>query len=215
MIRIIGDIHQRYDIYSSFLNVERSICLGDMGFDYTYLLENVDPIKHKFFGGNHDNYDKINIPHNLGDFGIVDNMFFVRGAWSIDREYRYRTQTPDNKLIWEEEELNDAQGMEALIIYQEFNGDIVLTHEAPLSIVKYVTNPKFAKVFGYEGVIKTRTNQLLNCFLEKPPKLWLFGHYHIKFVKKIGPTMFCCVNMESYIDLYNDFFTYSGQKFNF
>lgn len=212
-MRIIGDIHEQYGIYKNLLT-KPSIQIGDMGFNYKPLV-NIG-LEHRFFGGNHDNYDEImGVPNNLGDFGEIDldteKAFFIRGGWSIDRAYRTL-----GKSLWADEELPIDKCFQCIEAYEQTNADIVLSHECPLSIVEYVTDPKFAKMFGYEGIIKTRTNQLLQHLYEiRQPKLWCFGHYHTRFVKKVGQTTFVCVNQEEYIDLYQNKFIYNNLVYEF
>src|ERR1700678_4502205 len=79
-LRVIGDVHGQIDPddllagYSqSYLAVTagaaHSVQIGDLGNGDAYdrLIARVDANHHRFFPGNHDNYDRLP-PHNLGDF---------------------------------------------------------------------------------------------------------------------------------------------------
>lgn len=193
-IRIIGDVHQQYqDYFEATKDCDGSIQIGDMGFDYSPL-DKIDPIKHCFFGGNHESYDKLyDLEHNIGNYGRIFNnkIFFVRGAWSIDQKYR----TPE--LDWfSEEELSEKNLELATICYLENKPEIMLTHESPFNLLQYLDlNPRFAKSYGFEdSLIKTRTNQALQNMLDNhKPKLWIYGHYHKDFDKTIDGTRFICL----------------------
>ena len=204
MLRVIGDIHGNYKKYGQLISLARqSICVGDMGFDYKPLNQ-FDPTNHKIIGGNHDNYDIIDmVPHNLGDYGVFESIigpiFFIRGAWSIDRAYR--TAGVD---WWEAEQLSYYQLQSAIKAYRASQAPIIITHEAPLSLVPHVTNPEIARSFGYDDIVPTRTNLALDTIYQtKPPKLWVFGHYHTNRVIQ-GNCMAICVGETRAIDIINE-----------
>jgi len=153
-LRIIGDVHGHKERYLRLLRkAEYSLQIGDMGFEYNFL-NSVDPDKHRFFGGNHDNYDRINdVPHNLGNHGIhtvpgFGDIFFVRGAYSIDQVYR-----TEGVSWWRAEELNHQEAQKALEEYRKIKPDFVVTHSCPASIVRHITSSNWIK--------KTTTNSLL------------------------------------------------------
>lgn len=158
MLRIIGDVHNFHEEYCTIAQeAEYSICVGDVGFDYTYITNNLDPEKHKIIGGNHDNYEfddtKTNYHekyfkqsrHFLGDFGTYNvpnfcDIFYVRGAWSIDQKNR------TIGIDWFPcEELTRAECDDALELYQTVKPEFVITHEAPFSLLPYVTSLEVAK----------------------------------------------------------------------
>ncbi len=186
--RIIGDVHGYKEKYKKLCNkAEYTIQLGDNDFDYIHM-DRLDPQKHKFFGGNHDNYDKINDqPHCLGDFGVhiipnFGNIFFVRGGFSRDQWSR-----TENVSWWRDEELSFEQCREAISLYEHVKPSFMITHECPYDIVSHMIYP--------QSVIKTRTNQLLNVMLAAhQPKMWVFGHYHVSWRKRIDNTDFVCLN---------------------
>lgn len=186
-LRIIGDVHGLKEKYLHLLRkTEYSIQLGDMGFDYDFL-KSVDSERHKFFGGNHDNYNKIDVPHNLGNHGVYSipnwgDIFFVRGAYSID--WAHRTL---GVSWWFAEELNCREAQEALEAYGKAKPNFVITHGCPTSIVQYVT--------GSTWVERTQTGNLLQAMLDiHKPQVWVFGHFHKSWRQKIVETEFICLN---------------------
>ena len=225
--RFIGDVHGHQGRYVKLATeADYSIQVGDMGFNYDKLKSDLPYGRHWFLGGNHDNYTRGPCPtcgnsvswcdkcrgrgwvysempqHYLGDHGIVQipkigNVFFVRGAWSIDQAYR----TP--MLDWfEDEECDDATFESALSCYQKCLPDIMVTHTCPRSIVPHVP---FRRLFG-KGIIETRTDKALDWMLvAHRPKLWIFGHYHVSWTEKIDGTTFKCLNELESFDLSQDF----------
>ena len=185
-LRLIGDIHTDREKYLSLIEgAEYSLQVGDLDIlGFEWLVNNkIDSDKHKFIGGNHDNYDNMNVPHNLGDFGVwsvpnFGDIFFVRGAWSIDQ--RYRTIGMD---WWPEEELSVKQCEEAIALYAEVKPKILVSHACPTNIVKHLVNPQFAFNMGFtQSIIRTKTDAMLHSMLvHHLPRLHIFGHYHKKF----------------------------------
>lgn len=169
--------------------VEYSLCVGDVGFDYQYLIDNnVDPIKNRLIFGNHDNYDKVNqVPHNLGDFGVwsvpdFGDIFFVRGAWSIDAKFR----TPGFDW-WADEEMSYNRCQEAIDLYKQVKPNILISHACPTVVTPYLTNATFAAHFGFKDPIITRTDTMLQQMVEfHAPRLSVFGHFHKAFKKWVN-----------------------------
>lgn len=196
MITLIGDVHGKYKRYHEIIREKDrhpySVQLGDFGFDYT-TLKNVDPKHHVFIGGNHDQYDIINdIPHYLGDYGYVNNFngidfFYYRGAYSIDRQYR--TIGID---WWENEQVSIDQFMKARELYREVKPDLVITHDAPESIVPYLLSPGSRL---YQNMTGWALNELFNIH---QPKRWRFGHFHKSWRMTISGTDFRCLNELEY-----------------
>lgn len=190
-ITIIGDVHGKYrrmhEIIREKDRYEYIVQLGDLGFSYD-TLDNVDPNKFKIVGGNHDNMDKIiHIPHYLGDYGYTElngiSFFFYRGAYSIDRQYR--TVGID---WWENEQVSIDQFMKARELYRETKPDIVITHDAPETIVPYLLNPGSQL---YQNMTGWALNELFNIH---QPKIWRFGHFHKSWSMDINGTNFKCLN---------------------
>ncbi len=208
-IRVIGDIHGQPNVYKKIIEgADASVQLGDLAFDYRFL-GNVDDNHHKFFGGNHDNYDKcFAYPHCLGDYGneILNGVgfYFVRGGFSIDRDYRERHYAfTGQKSWWENEEMPDRQMWDCLQHYSDTKPDLVITHECPRSVSELIGNPDILRNFGFDPeTFTTRTSELLEtCFRFYQPKVWIFGHYHKRQELTIGRTRFICLPEFGYCDV--------------
>ncbi len=176
----IGDVHGKYQEYNKIIQqYSPTIQVGDFGFDYS-ILDGVDPSQHRILGGNHDNYDKIHkCPHYLGDYGLYRNIFFVRGANSIDRHLR--TEGVD---WWRQEELTYLKLQDTLEQYQQSKPKIVVTHDCPTIVTQFLVR----------GCIPSRTDQFLQCLFDiHQPELWIFGHYHIRADNILNGTRFICL----------------------
>lgn len=223
MLRVIGDIHKARGLYRVFTDPESygsdlsSIQVGDMDLDYEWMVESkIDPERHRFFTGNHDNMDRAALsPYNLGDYGTwsvpgFGDVFFIRGAWSIDNKSYYRHDVPkvidgvlEEKNYWPEtEELSLEQCNAAIALYEQVKPKFVLSHECPLDVVPEVTDADFTRNMGYsQPFIKTRTNQALSAmFSIHQPKVWCFGHYHRRKRFEHNNTQFFCVGLRTYVD---------------
>jgi len=196
-LTLVGDVHENLADYVRLVEPsEYSIQLGDLGFNYS-LLEQLDPARHRFLPGNHDNYAALP-PHALGDFGVwkipraepegpSGEIFFVRGAFSIDRSSR-----TENVDWFTQEELTEEQLAEATRLYAEVKPDFVISHDCPTSLLPYVTNYRSAM----------QTNQGLQKMLDiHRPKRWIFAHHHFTWGKEIDGTLFICVGELAALDM--------------
>ena len=231
-LRIIGDVHgwidekhpERYipnknSPYKmgSYLDITRdceySIQLGDMGFNYKALQKLRPKGHHIFFPGNHDNYDslkKVNdiyFPSTGMNFGYDRHggisYFYVRGAFSIDKEYRLADERRTNyKSWWEEEELIYSEAQKCLSLYELVRPDLVITHSCPHSIQKMLSTRTLID-FGFDSVtFRTNTGMLLQTMLDThSPTKWFFGHFHRDWEKKVQGTHFYCVGELSWVTL--------------
>lgn len=196
MLTIVGDVHGNYHPYIDLVkDTEASIQLGDMGFVYNGLAK-LDPGKHKFFGGNHDNYGLYyKSPHALGDFGVEElggvTFFYVRGAFSIDKKYRSAGIS-----WWPEEELTREEFEKARKLYVEVKPDIMITHESPRQVSELIGNPGVLREFGFDpDRFTTNTSEgLQDLFDLYHPKEWYFGHFHKSWTRKVNGTIFHCLN---------------------
>lgn len=200
---IISDLHGnavKHLAYSK--QYEYTVQVGDLGFSYEYL-KDIDPAKHKFIGGNHDNYTVLTHrppDHYLGDFGSVAlgglNFFFVRGAWSIDINMR----TPGISW-WPEEELSLRRLQEAVDAYAAVKPNVMMTHDCPRSVVEHVSDPMMLVDFGHDIDHQTNTQLALQKMLEiHQPRYWYFGHYHRHKPFMSGSTLFYCIGVELAIE---------------
>lgn len=193
--RLIGDVHGHYEYYHRLLRKAKStVQVGDFGFKYT-TLSLVDAKRHKILGGNHDNYDDIELwPHFLGDYGVhtvegFGDIFFVRGGLSIDRHLR-----TEGVSWWAKEELDMAKCYAALTEYRKVKPAFVVSHVCPKSIVPYATQSLH--------IIPSRTDQLLEeMFAAHRPQRWVFGHYHKSWNKVVDDTLFTCLDELECLDL--------------
>jgi hypothetical protein len=196
-LTVVGDVHSNIADYLRLVRDSAySIQLGDLGFDYS-LLEQLDPACHRFLPGNHDNYAALP-PHALGDFGVWSvpdadleevsgDIFFVRGAFSIDRLSR-----TENVDWFAEEELSDEQFAQAVALYAKRKPDFVISHDCPTAILRYVSN------FGSPA----RTNRHLQQMLDvHRPKRWFFAHHHFTWGRQIDGTLFFCIGELAALDM--------------
>jgi len=190
MFTAIGDAHGYYDRYVKIARKrDCTLQIGDLGFKYG-CLENLDPERHKIVAGNHDNYDILpGLPHYLGDWGNTSlggtEFFFLRGAYSIDR---------DSRTIgldwWSQEEIPIEAFMEAREVYRERKPRIVITHTCPESLAPAFLNPRYS-----HRVHVTKTGWMLDeLFNIHQPELWVFGHFHMSKTITEGRTRFTCLN---------------------
>jgi len=122
-------------------------------------------------------------------FHIIQNkkIFAIRGALSVDKEYR-----TENVDYWKEEELNEIEKEEIINFLKNNNEkfDYIISHTAPAFIVKqliekYNVNPK--KLDNTSLFL----DKIYNKYLKNNFKFWLFGHFHLD------------VKINNFIGLYN------------
>lgn len=181
---LIGDVHGWSNKHLGIAKtVPYTLQVGDLGFRYRYLLDELDPECHKFIGGNHDNYDILKtgaIPHYLEDYGVWRGLAYVRGAYSVDRQWR--TQGLD---WWPEEEIEASKLPEIEAWWRAQKPRVLVTHEAPQG------------VFGLLGIpdpIKTKTASFLQHLWEiHQPEEWYHGHHHQSLAYTAEGTRFRCL----------------------
>lgn len=215
VVRFIGDVHGLYADYNELtLGAAVTIQVGDLGLHYAALRSMRDRVRkngHDYaIAGNHDNYDPDspeyfrNQPDMLGDHGVLhldddDDVvgFYMRGGFSIDQDQR--NKDPEKGLVewWADEELSEEACDKAVDTYVAAKPLFVVSHECPLSIVPFVTDPRVTEQYGYEAqVISTRTNRTLQRMLDAhKPRHWIFGHYHKRWTGSLDGTRFTCLDM--------------------
>jgi hypothetical protein len=200
---LVGDIHGEFDSLVKIIYSVKDVVvqLGDLGIgfqhryvnpaffldkDAPYELVKITDFQYDrkhfvFIRGNHDAPEMCRKHHNyLGEFGVFKKVFYVSGAWSIDRAYR-----KEGLDWWPDEELNMKQMYDALEMYTQVKPDIVMTHECPTSISQVI----------HLDSITNRTGQLMDAMLrEHQPQQWFFAHHHTSWHKKVGKTDFRCLN---------------------
>ncbi len=203
-LRLIGDVHGKYEQYFNLIhNCERSVQVGDMGFDYSPL-NSIDPFQHRFIPGNHENYNTIKeCPHSLGDYGLLEfngiKIGFIRGAWSID--WKCRTEGLD---WFKEEELSYNKLANAIDLLEIIKPDIMITHTCP-EMVKLDLLKTVPTLSGGQNFNTLTENALQALYNKVKPKLWVFGHWHNWYLKYFEydnkKTKFICIPELHYIDL--------------
>lgn len=173
---LIGDVHGEFNRYKYIINNQESesIQLGDLGLgfpttSYTnkHSLTNCEMLaKHKFIRGNHDNPESCREhPNYLGDYGMYKGIFYISGAWSIDK--KYRTIGVD---WWPDEELYYTELYKAIDLFKKNKPKIVISHDCP-QIISGLLYP--------DSNVDTRTglamDEMLHCHT---PDLWIFAHHH-------------------------------------
>jgi hypothetical protein len=211
-IRFVGDCHGKMAAYCRLLvGCDASIQVGDMGAGFSSLKPSYPPGseiafprtgKDWFIRGNHDDPEICREhEHYLGDYGFDrtiipgTTLFFMSGAWSIDKPMR----TPGFDY-WPNEELSPEALKQAVKVYSDVRPEIVVTHEAPLSACQYMFRdiPIFGgwgDTYGQKtGALATRTNTALQEMLNiHQPSLWVFGHYHWSRKFGLKGTEFICL----------------------
>lgn len=202
---IIGDVHGKTHIYQKMLRQRfegvRTIQIGDMGLGFKGVGLPILPDYHKFFRGNHDDPEKSKQhPNYLGkdDFGFLsdDNLFWLAGAYSIDKMFR-----TEGVSWWSGEELSYNQLDAAVKLYEEVKPRYVISHEAPEEASLYILTV-IEPGFRPEKLAKSRTSAALQRMFDiHKPQEWVFGHYHLDRSFDWKGTKFTCVNELSTYEL--------------
>lgn len=195
-MRYIGDIHASPDMYSTALKgCTESIQLGDYGHGFITLdaWPDIEGTGHRFIRGNHDDPalcrdDPQHIPSGPSD--LYPNHFFIGGGYSIDWEYRL-----EDVSWWADEEHSPSELAVLVNAYGNAKPRIMVTHEAPYSVVRAMMPTKLMK----RPSLTSRA--LESCLAVHKPKVWLFGHWHETKVITQGETIFMCLGEGEFIDL--------------
>lgn len=202
-ITIIGDVHGKTQQYQKMLRQnyegQRTIQIGDMGIGFKGVGLHAMDMNHRWFRGNHDDPDKCYENKNyLGDFGFLedDNLFYLAGAFSIDRVWRV-----PGVSWWAGEELSSSKLQEAIDIYVKKKPRFVISHECPSTASVWLLGTLMIG-FRPEKLVSTRTGEAMQyMFDQHKPEKWIFGHYHIDKTFNWKGTEFTCVNELSTYDL--------------
>jgi hypothetical protein len=207
MIKIIGDIHGHTGDYKRLVRSmpegQRSIQIGDMGVGFSGVVVHDMSQDHKWFRGNHDNPAKCHKhPNYLGiqDWGFLseDNLFWVAGAFSIDRAWRIPGMS-----WWPDEELSYQELQKAIGYYEAVKPRFVISHEAPSKAAKIMLMGEQGGYFTAKlDCTMSRTAEALQTMFDlHKPEQWIFGHYHIDCTFDFQGTKFTCVAELSTYDL--------------
>lgn len=190
--------------------------IGDLGYNYDYLID-INSDRHKFFPGNHENYNDVNNwKHNLGDYGVSNHgghdFFWIRGEFSIDykeREKKYYAGLWP-QTWFREEEIPHKDHPKVIREYLDYvrvqkwckHKTVVISHGCPQSIAKVIGNAEILRHFGVDpDTFCTSTQNLLEQLLNYPPDLWIFGHFHQNRDFYYGDTRFICIKDNEYLKL--------------
>lgn len=208
-LRIVGDVHGMTVKHVNLVkDCDYSLQIGDMAFNYDALAY-LDSDRHWFFGGNHENMDAYyDCPNAIGDYGHIKMgeipLFFIRGAFSIDKKLRLEAELRgEQKTWWSKEQLSIPELSDAMDSYTNSKPDLMVTHTAPLEIAKMVGTDGALKMYGLDPKnFTTNTQEALQlCFDIHKPKVWIFGHFHKEWVLDYKGTLFICLNELDYIDI--------------
>jgi len=203
--KLVGDVHGKYGRFNAIM--KSSACpiiqVGDMGVGFVtrlpdgHLAYSNNPSHdamvaggHRFIRGNHDNpevcarHDRW-IPDGTVERIGESTVMLVGGAWSIDRAWR--TEGID---WWADEQLSDEQLQRLLELHREKKPDVMITHDAPMTIAHAL----FLQG-THKPICQTRTGHWLDMMLiEHRPRLWVFGHWHASADVVINGCRFVCLN---------------------
>lgn len=206
--RFIGDVHGlKYELSLVLDNLPQSITnviqVGDMGvgfgqgdFWHESLDDMLERVNGRFIRGNHDNPAMCKTMKSWIQDGVIENdVMFVGGAWSIDRQWR----TKDYDW-WEDEELS-YEGLYLLIqTYNYVQPRVMVTHDCPLPVSEELFIKRGKSFSGTQ--YRTRTGTAFQEMFEThKPALWIFGHWHYDVDEVIDGTRFICLNELSYADI--------------
>jgi len=197
---LIGDLHGKWTSYTNILQAyqpERSVQLGDFGIGFhpgdtpksmarlNHAMTQWGP-DNRFIRGNHDNPSACqNHPQFIQDATFEDatGIFYLGGAWSIDRGSRI-----EGKTWWADEELSYQELNAAIDVYERSKPRIVLSHEAPEGIVDHMM-PWYRREF------RSRTRDAMATMFEiHKPELWIFGHWHSSVTASFDGCQFTCLD---------------------
>lgn len=207
-IVFLGDSHGDFQIINEISLKHQNdliIHLGDvgLGFKGVYLNtnsglweacdENIEFSKNlKFIRGNHDAPSVChNHPNYLGDYGYIESLklFFVSGAYSIDKEYR-----KEGVDWWEEEQLTYHELNDAADSYERVKPEIMVSHTCPNVVADILALDRER--------YRSRTEDALEAMFNRhKPKYWIFGHWHKSWRKNILGTEFVCCGINEAVTL--------------
>lgn len=209
-LTVIGDVHGKVKTYQKIVRRlpagQPSIQCGDMGIGFPGIGLHKMEAQHGWFRGNHDKPEKCRMTTNyMGDWGFKPewSLFWLAGAFSIDREWR-----TVNVDWWPDEQLGYEELGRATDAYIAAKPRYVVSHEAPQKVGAVLLADLIGPYFAAKGdCVQSRTAQALQSMLEfHQPEEWVFGHYHIDktfrlHLPNLGKTKFTCVSELSQYEL--------------
>lgn len=203
-MKVLGDIHGRlHELARVMRSVEGEVlCVGDVGIGFSGVGQNPSLSKRFWFiRGNHDwPYWCKKHPQFAADYGMWRGIFVIGGARSVDQADRV-----EGKSWWRDEELSHRECEEALALYEQAKPRVVVSHDCPFSVQPelkrhVVKENPFLEVYG-EPRPYPQTVMMDRMLEIHRPDLWLFGHWHTKWQKQVGKTLFRCVHIFELVDI--------------
>lgn len=169
---------------------DKSIQLGDFGFkrEHEWHLKNINSDNHKICFGNHDDYNYLNFKHSIGNYGLFNGVYCIRGGVSLDKDIRVL-----GRDYFLNEELSTYESNLCIEDYVKTKPDIVVSHDCPKFILYAIHGDRAINTFT--------SNLLEELFDLHNPKLWIFGHHHKSFKIKINNCTFIGLNECEYYKL--------------
>jgi predicted phosphodiesterase len=168
-----------------------------------------------FIAGNHDNYDFLLNKDRVDAANWPTNLHYIPRPYRWEEPVAINFMGGADSIDKTERVIGISYWKEEIPSYREFQefadlpaAEIVVTHTAPLAVVKGECPFK----------INDPVSKNLDTIFEQmgyQPKLWLFGHFHMPIDKTINGTRFICipcVHNHSYQIGYNRFIQIAGYK---
>lgn len=190
-IRFIGDIHGKYEEY---INVKssstKSIQVGDFGFGFSPVPEDLFRDTDRYILGNHDNpFMGRNDPHHLESGNEWEGVFPINGAMSSDRVHRI-----EGKSWWKEEEHTTDQFYHIHDLWEQSKSEIVVAHDCPQDFM--------IRVNSHHAYENSKTRQFLSSLIYiRKPKIFIFGHHHMFIDEVMDGIRYICLPELGYIDI--------------
>lgn len=138
----------------------------------------------RFIRGNHDSPAICRRdPRYLGDWGTARGVFWVSGAFSIDRAWRV-----EGRDWWPDEELDASQMRAAFDAYADARPRLVISHDGPASL--FAAGGPMALFFFTPSATATLLQAMLD---HHRPEAWIFGHHHVSRDFFLKGTRFRCL----------------------
>lgn len=199
VIRFIGDVHSKWTRYKKLIKSapdKKSLQVGDFGVGFRNShgdwLSNppyttMKSGEHRFIRGNHDNPavcrgQTLWVADGFTCFN--GSIFCVGGAESYDKHLR----NPGLDW-WEDEELSYPRLQQIIDVYSELKPSIVVTHDASNEALALATHYKELRIG--KATCGRRTRAAFDAMLEiHRPKVWVNGHWHIRWDHEFRGTRF-------------------------
>lgn len=204
--RIIGDKHGLWNEYLTVIaGCDKSVQVGDFGIgfsgDYWHdrVNDTIGGTGHRFIRGNHDDAKKCkkDMLSYIPDGTVENDIMYVGGAWSIDRDHR----TPGINW-WGDEQLSKPELKQMYDIYIHTKPRVMITHDCPTLAAYYMFFRSGLITYGGNTMFLTDTAEAFQKMFEAHrPEFWFFGHWHHSVSATYNGTTFLCLDELDYIDL--------------